>query len=254
MTTSLRPLMLGLVGLVGTFVAWQVATSSMNSIFFPTPVVVLERALAFWPTTPGVESIALSLRNLGVGLLLGISFGITLGLVIGRIPSVRYAATPLLDFARSVPSTALIPFALGVFGLSVNMQVFLICYGAAWPVLLSTVDGVRGIHPTLLDTATVYRVGTRYRIWAFIVPAVIPRIATGVKLAVPIGLMLMVTSELIGSNAGIGFQIVQAQATFRYVDMWSGIVLLALIGFLLTWAFSFVERVLARTFPTGENN
>src|SRR5690606_5407509 len=82
-----------------------------------------------------------------------------------------------------------------------------------------------------------------------IVPAVAPRIATGIRIAIPISLILVVTSELVGSSEGIGFVIVDAQATFKLVDMWSGIVLLGLLGFLLTWLFGLLERRLLRWTP-----
>lgn len=246
-----RPVILGALGLAITIVTWHVLTTVASNIFFPPPLEIAARAVQFWSSPAGMESIRLSLTNLFLGLGIGIFVGVVVGIILGRVQRLRRATMPPLDFVRSIPATVLIPLALGVFGLGSGMQVFLIAYGVAWPLLLSTMDGVRGIHSTLLDTAVAYRIGTWHRLTEFIIPAVVPRIATGIRLAIPIGLMLLVTGEMVGSHAGIGYVITHAQATFKFLDMWSGIVLLATLGFTLTWGFTLIERRVLRRFTTA---
>jgi ABC-type nitrate/sulfonate/bicarbonate transport system permease component len=176
------------------------------------------------------------------------------GLLIGGSRLLSIAFGPIIEFARAIPSTALIPFALLLLGLGDDMKVFLITFGTLWPILLNTIDGVRSIDPTLRDTASVYQIRGWARVSRVLLPSVAPRIATGIRIAIPISLILVVTSELVGSSVGIGFVIVDAQATFRLLDMWSGILMLGILGFVISWLFGLIERRLLRWAPTVMNN
>ncbi|HLT61741.1 MAG TPA: ABC transporter permease [Microlunatus sp.] len=245
----LRPVLLGLAGLIVAALTWVIGTTAAQNVFFPTPQTVLSRAAGYWTSPEGRANFASSLGNLLLGLLLAAVIGVAAGLVIGSVRLLSLAVSPWVEFARSIPSTALIPVAFLIFGLGDSMKLFLITLGSLWPILLNTIAGLRGIDQTLLDTAAVYRLSLGSRIRHVIVPAVAPRIATGIRIAIPISLILVVTSELVGSSEGIGFVIVDAQATFKLVDMWSGIVLLGLLGFLLTWLFGLLERRLLRWTP-----
>jgi ABC-type nitrate/sulfonate/bicarbonate transport system permease component len=129
-----------------------------------------------------------------------------------------------------------------VFGIGPSMKVFVIAVGCVWPILLNTVDGVRGLDPALLETARVYGVRRRDRLWAIVLPAASPRIFAGLRSALSLALILMVISEMEASTNGIGFAILQAQRSFAIPEMWSGILLLGLVGYAVNGAFALVER------------
>nr|WP_269149964.1 ABC transporter permease subunit [Nesterenkonia alkaliphila] len=172
--------------------------------------------------------------------------GVAIGLVIGQLAVVEQTVTPSLEFARAIPATALIPFALMLFGVSDEMKIFLIALGCIWPILLSTADGARGIDTTMRDSARAFQVeGIQFQRYVML-PAVLPRILVGIRIAIPLSLILMVTSEMVGVQQGLGFVITQAQATFQILTMWSGILILGILGFLLTFAYSLIERRLLR--------
>jgi ABC-type nitrate/sulfonate/bicarbonate transport system permease component len=115
-----------------------------------------------------------------------------------------------------------------------------------WPVLLNAIDGVRGIDPTLRETARVYRIPPLQTLLSVVLPAASPRIFAGMRTALSLALILMVISEMEASTNGIGFFILQSQRSFAIPDMWSGMLLLGLIGFAFNAGFVEVERRVLR--------
>jgi ABC-type nitrate/sulfonate/bicarbonate transport system permease component len=111
-----------------------------------------------------------------------------------------------------------------------------------WPVLLNTIDGVTGIDPTLRETARVYGVGGRDRLRRIVLPAASPQIFAGMRTSLSLALILMVISEMVASTNGIGFFVLQSQRSFAIPEMWSGILLLGLLGYALNLIFVVVER------------
>ena len=127
-------------------------------------------------------------------------------------------------------------------GIGDQMKIIVIATGALWPILLNTVEGVRAADPVLLDTARSYRLGGLRRLQHLTLPAAGPQIFAGLRQAVSIAIILMVISEMFAANEGLGFAIIQFQRTFAVPEMWSGTILLGLIGFGLAWALRLVER------------
>ncbi|GFZ86013.1 ABC transporter permease [Nesterenkonia alkaliphila] len=239
-------LVLGLLGAVTALLAWFLLSRGSDNPYFPPLEAIVERAWEYWTTPEGVDNILASLRTLSGGLFFAIVLGVAIGLVIGQLAVVEQTVTPSLEFARAIPATALIPFALMLFGVSDEMKIFLIALGCIWPILLSTADGARGIDTTMRDSARAFQVeGIQFQRYVML-PAVLPRILVGIRIAIPLSLILMVTSEMVGVQQGLGFVITQAQATFQILTMWSGILILGILGFLLTFAYSLIERRLLR--------
>jgi ABC-type nitrate/sulfonate/bicarbonate transport system permease component len=111
-----------------------------------------------------------------------------------------------------------------------------------WPILLNTVEGVRAVDSVLIDTARSYGISGLARLRRLILPSAGPQIATGMRQALSIAIILMVISEMFAASNGLGFTIVQFQRSFAIPEMWSGIILLGLIGFVLSELFRLAER------------
>ena len=109
----------------------------------------------------------------------------------------RRATAPVVEFLRSIPPPALIPFAIVVIGIGDDMKVFIIAFVCLWPVLLNTIDGINGIDPTLKDTARVYGISGRDRLMRITLPAASPQIFAGMRLSLSLALILMVISEMV---------------------------------------------------------
>jgi len=118
--------------------------------------------------------------------------------------------------------------------------------GAIWPIMLNTVEGVRATDEVMRETGRSYHIGGPYRLRYLVLPAAAPQILTGVRQSLSIGLILMVISEMFASSSGLGFTIVQFQRSFAVPEMWSGILLLGLIGLALSAVFRLIERRILR--------
>ena len=152
------------------------------------------------------------------------------------------ATAPIVEFLRSIPPPALIPFAIVVIGVGDDMKVFIIGFVCLWPVLLNTIDGINGIDPTLKDTARVYGISGRDKLLRMTLPAASPQIFAGMRLSLSLALILMVISEMVASTNGIGFFVLQSQRSFAIPEMWSGILLLGILGYVFNLVFMIIER------------
>lgn len=234
-------------------IAWEVATQAANNLFFPPPSEIVARMWALWFSgpaplffTPAVaEDILPSLARMLGGWGIAAVIGITLGFLIGSFRKVSWLVEPLLHFLRSVPGPALLPVFMILLGTDWQMRVSLIAFGCIWPVILNTIDGVREVDRTQLETAKAFALPRRARVFTIILPSASPKIFAGLSVSLAIALVLMVISELYVATSGIGFQIQRAQQVFALADMWAGILLIAILGLLLNFIFTLVEfRVL----------
>jgi ABC-type nitrate/sulfonate/bicarbonate transport system permease component len=135
----------------------------------------------------------------------------------------------------------MIPVLLVVSGIGDVSKIAVISFGCLWPMLLNTIEGVRSIDPVLKDTCRVYRIHGLRRLFSLTLPAAAPQIVTGMRTGLSIAIILMVISEMFASRNGMGFMIIQFQRTFSIPEMWSGILLLGLIGVLLSLLMRVVE-------------
>jgi ABC-type nitrate/sulfonate/bicarbonate transport system permease component len=227
--------------------AWWVASAGSTSVYWPSLQTILETFGETWTLERLANDVLPSLGRLATGYLVAVVAGIAVGTAIGLTRTLRVAAEPTLEFFRAVPPPVLVPvIALFAGYTGTTSKIITIALGCLWPILLNTVEGVRGLEPVLLDTARSYRLGTRRRLLYVVLPGAAPRIVAGARQALSIGVILMVISELFGASRGLGAAIVQFQRSFAIPEMWTGIILLGLIGVLLSLIFRIVEnRVLA---------
>jgi ABC-type nitrate/sulfonate/bicarbonate transport system permease component len=187
-----------------------------------------------------------SLYRLAVGFFLAIVLGSCVGLIIGYLRHLDPWVRPVLEYCRFVPAVAILPAALLLFGPTDTMRVFVIAFGSIFPVLLAAIDGARRVEPVLLDVARVSGLSTLERILKIILPASLPSIFAGVRIALSIALVMMVISELIAADNGLGFFILRSQRLFQTSNVYAGVLILGTFGLALTLAFLAVEqRVLA---------
>jgi ABC-type nitrate/sulfonate/bicarbonate transport system permease component len=232
-------------------VAWQLATMGGRSIFFPPLTEILGQARTSWLSgpassaflTPAVASDVLpSLGRLLGGWLLAVAAGVSVGTAIGLVRNLADYLDPVIEFVRAIPPPAMIPPFLVVLGLGSDMKIALIAVGVVWPILLNTIDGVRSVDPVLMDTGRTFRTGRLRRLVFIVLPSASPRIFAGLRVSLSLSLILMVISEMVAATGGIGFTIVQAERSFAIKQMWAGILLLGVLGYLLNSLLLLVER------------
>ncbi|MCS0500311.1 ABC transporter permease [Protaetiibacter mangrovi] len=223
-------------------VVWGIWATVAPQKFFPDPVTIIRAFVDTWIGPAFVEDVLPSLARLGVGIVLSIVVGVAAGTVIGLVRWMRELLEPTLEFFRAIPPPVLVPILMLIFGPQDATRVLVIVAGAVWPVLLNTIEGVRSTDSVMTETARSYALTFGERIRFLVLPAASPRIMAGVRQSLSVALILMVISEMFNNSEGLGYRITYFQTNYLIAQMWSGILLLGLVGVLLAAIFGFVER------------
>jgi ABC-type nitrate/sulfonate/bicarbonate transport system permease component len=227
---------------IALFVTWWAVTAGSTSFYWPPLSEILGVFPETWFEGRLTSQVLPSLVRLAAGYALALVVGIGLGVAIGSSSTLRSLLEPVLEFFRAIPPPVLVPILILFAGIGTSMKILVIFSGCVWPILLNTVEGVRGIDDVLRDTARCYRLRAGTRLRTLVLRAASPQIATGARQALSVGVILMVISEMFAANNGLGFTIVQFQRSFAIPEMWSGILLLGLIGVGLSLLFRLVEH------------
>jgi ABC-type nitrate/sulfonate/bicarbonate transport system permease component len=182
-----------------------------------------------------------SLWRGAVGYALAAVAAVTLGVLMGYWRHVYEAGEIVVEFVRAVPAPAIVPVAIVLLGIGDGMKVFVIFLACSFPILINTIDGVRSVDPVLIRTARTFGRSGPTILVRVVLPAASPFVMTGLRIALAIGLILVVISEMVGATAGIGYYILESQRTFRVPRMYAGMLVLALLGFALNRCFLFVD-------------
>jgi ABC-type nitrate/sulfonate/bicarbonate transport system permease component len=221
---------------------WWLASDDSTDVYWPPLRTILKTFPDVW-TAERLRADALpSVLRLAAGYTAAAVAGVALGTVIGSYPRVRAVCEPVMEFLRAVPPPVLIPVIMLFAGIGDTMKVVVIASGCVWPILLNTVEGVRAVDSVMADTARSYGVTGAARLRHVVLRSASPQIFAGLRQALSIGIILMVISEMFAASSGLGFTVVQFQRGFAIPDMWTGILVLGLLGFLLSVLFQLVER------------
>jgi ABC-type nitrate/sulfonate/bicarbonate transport system permease component len=227
-------------------VIWGISATIAPAKFFPAPLTILQAFVDTWIGPAFFTDVLPSLGRLALGIVISIVLGIVAGTVIGLVRWLRELLEPTLEFFRAIPPPVLIPIMLIIFGPADGTRVLVIVAGSIWPVLLNTIDGVRSTDSVMTETARSFALTGAERLRYLVLPAASPRIMAGVRQTLSVALILMVISEMFSSSSGLGYQIVYFQTNYLIAEMWSGILLLGLVGVLLAAIFGFTERRVLR--------
>jgi ABC-type nitrate/sulfonate/bicarbonate transport system permease component len=177
-----------------------------------------------------------------VGLAVSVLVGIPIGLFLGS-RSIAYRMSRFtIDVLRTIPSVALIPLVLLVFGASNQMALVLVIFGCIWPILLQSMYGAQQIDPQIREVSHSYRFRRRERIFKVLVPSALPFIATGIRISATMALLLSIGAELIGGAPGLGQRIFLASQTYRVPEMYVYVLVCAMLGAALNLALLAIER------------
>jgi ABC-type nitrate/sulfonate/bicarbonate transport system permease component len=227
---------------VAIVAAWQLWTEHADSKFFPTPFHIAHLFQQMWLFDQFGKNVVPSLERIGMGYGIAVLLGIAVGVPLGLSRWSRIAALPLLEFFRNMPPPAMLPVFVILFGIYNTQKVAVIAFFCFFPVLLNTIAGVRGIDPTLIETARSYGVPQRERIQRIVLPGSLPSIAAGMRNSLALAVIVMVLAEYYSSASGVGYVLLVSKNTFQFGPMWSAILLIGLLGYLLNLLFLLVER------------
>jgi ABC-type nitrate/sulfonate/bicarbonate transport system permease component len=225
---------------------WAAYSTYSANRFFPGPLTVLDAFVDTWIGPAFLDDVVPSLLRLAGGIIASVVIGVAAGTVIGLVQWLRDLLEPLLEFFRAIPPPVLIPIVMLLLGITDTMKLVVIVSGAIWPILLNTIEGVRATDSVMIETARAFGITRAERLRFLVLPAASPRIMTGVRQALSVALILMVISEMFASSSGLGYRIAYFQRNYLIAQMWSGVLLLGLVGVVLAAVFGFVERRVLR--------
>jgi len=180
-------------------------------------------------------------RSMG-GLGLAIVAAIPLGLVIGWYKPVATLLNPLLELFRNTAALALLPVFVLILGLGETSKIAIIFYACSWPILLNTISAVRTVDPLLIKSARSLGLGPLRLFQKVVLPAAVPTIFTGIRLAGAFSILILIAAEMVGAKAGLGYLINYAQYNFAVPDMYAGIITISAIGLVVNQLLLAVER------------
>ncbi|MCD6679539.1 MAG: ABC transporter permease [Burkholderiaceae bacterium] len=242
------------VGVVGVLALGELVTrfGITDPQYVPYVSTVLKRMFELCVDVRFLSQTADTIQAWLIGLGLSVVVGVALGFAIGSNRFLDKSFRALFDFIRPIPSVALIPLGLLVLGQGLQLKIALIVYAAAWPVLYNVVSAIRSIDRVQHDTARVFRIGRVARFVHVFLPSTLPNLATGIRVASPIALVLAISVEMLGgSRSGLGVWILDANTGAGRADLvFAGTAIAGLLGASSNWILATVERRLLPWHPS----
>ena len=237
-------IVVNVVSILAVLLAWQVVTQAgwVPRVFLPSPAAVYGKIVSGMLDGRMMEQTASTVISMLLGWAACSVLGIAIGSVIGIWPFARRAFAPVLEIFRPMPPAAVIPVAIAIFGLTREMSLAVIIFGAIWPALLATVHGFASIEPRLIEVGRALDMPPLQFIWKIALPNATPDIIAGMRLSMVISLVLAVITDMITGQVGLGSLVVLASRTFDMAGLFAGLVLLSLIGLASNGALQAVER------------
>lgn len=236
--------LLGLAGILGFLAVWELVPrlGIVNERFLPPAsevILALVRDFglaAFW------VAVGETMTAWFLGLLMAVAAAVLLGFIIGSSNFLRKATNSTIEFLRPIPSVALIPLAVLLFGVKIESSLMLIVYAAFWQVLIQVLYGVADVDMVTNNTAKTYGLGRLARIRYVVFPTALPYLMTGVRLAGTVALVLAITAELVIGAPGLGREIALAQSGGAISGMYALVLATGLIGVLINMLMRFIEK------------
>jgi ABC-type nitrate/sulfonate/bicarbonate transport system permease component len=240
-----RVLLIRLASLALVLVLWQIVGARIDPILFTTPSAVALAAIEMIASGELWAYLWPSLIVLGVGLVIASLAGIVIGLLLARFWVLDVALGPYITFLYATPTVALVPIIVLWAGFQSTAKIIILFLFAFFPIVINTYQGVKNVSPELLEVGRAFRCRER-QLWVNIVlPAALPFIVTGLRLAVGRGLIGMVLADLYTAISGIGYLIVRSASIYRVDKMFVPIMVLGLLGVSLTALIRLLEMRVA---------
>ncbi|GAB3086970.1 ABC transporter permease [Micromonospora schwarzwaldensis] len=232
------------VALLALAAIWETVprTGLVDRVFLPPLSEVL---VAWWELLRSgqlAEHVGASLTRSLTGLALAVVTAIPLGLLIGWYRPLADLLSPLLEVFRNTAALALLPVFVLILGLGETSKIALVVYACSWPILLNTIAGVKGVDPLLVRSARSMGLDHLRLFQKVILPASVPTIFTGVRLAGAYSILVLVAAEMVGAKAGLGYLVNYAQYNFAIPDMYAGIITISAIGLVVNQLLVAGER------------
>ncbi len=220
------------VVVAGFLALWEVAprTGLVDKVFLPPFSEVVSAWFILLGNGQLAENVSASLSRALAGLAVAIVVSIPLGVAIAWYRPVADFLNPILELFRNTAALALLPVFILILGIGETSKVALVIYAASFPILLNTISGVRTVDPLLIKSARSLGLSPVRLFQKVILPAAVPTIFTGLRMAAASSILVLIAAEMVGAKAGLGYLITASQLNFQIPNMYAGIVTIALVG------------------------
>jgi ABC-type nitrate/sulfonate/bicarbonate transport system permease component len=196
------------------------------------------------------SAVGSTLQGWALGLGIAAALAVPLGIVIGSSPLAYRSVRFVVEFLRPIPSVALVPLAVLIYGVGLESKVFLAAFASFWPLFVQTLYGVQDVDPVATDTARSFGLGRFERLWRIKLPSAVPYIATGLRISSAVALILAVTAEIVIGSPGLGRSINVARSSGAIELMYALIITTGLLGWLLNILTTQAERRVLHWHPS----
>jgi ABC-type nitrate/sulfonate/bicarbonate transport system permease component len=236
--------LLGLLGLLIFLLVWELLPrlGIVNPTFLPPASAAIADLFRNFGLTAFWVAVGQTMWQWLLGMLIACTAATVLGFIIGSSTFLRRFTNSTIEFLRPVPSVALIPLAVLLFGVGIESALLLIVYASFWQVLIQVLYGVADVDNVAMNTARSYGLGPFARLRYVIFPTALPYLMTGIRLASAVALILAITAQLIIGTPGLGAEIAKAQSGGSYVAMYALILATGLLGVLINVVMRTIER------------
>jgi ABC-type nitrate/sulfonate/bicarbonate transport system permease component len=253
-STSWSSFLVGLLTLMGVLILWELVSRMRvyNPYLFPPPTQIARTFFQMVKSGEWISDLRYSLFRYGIGIALGIILGILLGVLTGKVQVFRDSLGPLLNFLRSTPSVALIPLAIVWFGIGEQEKIFVVTWGATFPLWLNTHAGISEVEIEYVWAARSLG-ATGWRIYSEVyVPRALPFIIAGTRMGIATAFFALAAAEMAGAFGGVAFRIFHSHQMFRTDKMMVAILTIGLLGIICDRLFVRVMRWLLPWWVGGE--
>lgn len=220
-----------------------ITRAGLLSQYFPPPTIIFSALVNELMSGDLSKQIGATLLAYSEGLALAAVVGIFVGILMGTFRTFHNAINAIVELLRPIPSVAIIPLAILLFGLGTYpMRITVIAYAALWPILFNTFYGVRAIDPVAVDTARNFGLSSTQILYRVTLPSALASIATGFRVSAAIAIHLTITAELVAGSSGIGYYVGQMQQVGRNPEMYAGVLLAGILGYVLNSLFRVIEQ------------
>jgi ABC-type nitrate/sulfonate/bicarbonate transport system permease component len=236
--------LLGVLGIIGFLATWELIPrlGLIDERFLPPASEVIAALVVDFGLTAFWIAVAETMKAWFLGLLIAVAAAVLVGFIIGSSDFLRKATNSTIEFLRPIPSVALIPLAVLLFGVKIESSLLLIVYASFWQVLIQVLYGVADVDMVANNTAKTYGLGRMARIRYVVFPTALPYLMTGVRLAAAVALVLAITAELVIGSPGLGREIALAQSGGAISGMYALVLATGLIGVLINMLMRQIEK------------
>lgn len=247
-SSAMAPLR-GLLPLAVLLGLWELVEHGRGSVFFPAPSEWFGQT---WQLTEGnqlTDALLATLLTFALSLVIATALGTVLGLLIGRIPVAERLLGPILEYFRFLPGVALVPLAVLIVGYTESMKLYVVVFGAVWPVLLQVRSSAKAMEAVLVDVANTLHMSRFSTFRKIYLPSIVPGMLLGIKIAAPLTLVLVLVVEISTQVSGLGKLMETAQQNFMSAQVYGLVVVVGVLAFVINTLVTVAENFLLRYRP-----